>query len=147
MCQCHGLALLGGSVDVVFPSVVLVFTLSYQSLSTAHVVTEHVFCMYEVPWFCSSVLGITTYQSVLLYEMVYIILYINFYFVLKAPHIMGSLVWHLSFCSQSQYQCGAILPADVCVAVVRRLYIWYYPVVSRVSWCFLLCNAFLFYVR
>jgi hypothetical protein len=31
--------------------------------------------------------------------------------------ITGSLVWHLSFCSRSQYQCGAILPADVCVDV------------------------------
>jgi hypothetical protein len=35
--------------------------------------------------------------------------------------ITGSLVWHLSFCSRSQYQCGAILPADVCVDVVHRL--------------------------
>jgi len=60
---------------------------------------------------------------------------------------MRSLVWHLSFCSQSQYQCGAILLADVSIDVVRRLYIWYYPVVSRVSWCFLLYNAFLFFVR
>ena len=33
---------------------------------------------------------------------------------------------------RSQYQCGAILPADVCVEVVRRLYVWYYPVVCRV---------------
>ena len=33
----------------------------------------------------------------------------------------GSLVWHLSFCSRSQYQCGAILTADVCVDVVHRL--------------------------
>jgi hypothetical protein len=56
VCQCHGLALLGGSVDVVFPSVVLMFTLSCLSLSTADVVTEQVFFMYEVPWFCSSVL-------------------------------------------------------------------------------------------
>ena len=85
MCQCHGLALLGGTVYVVFRRVVLVFTLSYQSLSTADVVTEQVFYMYEMPWFCLSVLGITTYQSVLLCEMVYIVLYINFYFVLKAP--------------------------------------------------------------
>ena len=39
-----------------------------------------------------------------------------------------------SCCSQSsyQYQCGAILSADVCVDAVHRLYIWYYPVVSRV---------------
>jgi hypothetical protein len=59
-CQCNGLALLGGYVDVMFPSVVLVFTLSYHSLSTATDVTEQVFCMYEVPCFCSSVLGITT---------------------------------------------------------------------------------------
>jgi len=54
------------------------FTLSYHSLSTADVVTEQVFCMYEVPWFCLSVLGITTYQYILLCEMVYIVLYINF---------------------------------------------------------------------
>jgi hypothetical protein len=60
MCQCHGLALLGVSVDVMFPSVVLTFTLSYHSLSTADVVTEQVLCTDEVPWFCSSVLGITT---------------------------------------------------------------------------------------
>jgi len=79
MCQCHGLALLGGSVDVMFPSVVLMFTLSYHSLSTADV-TEQVYFIYEGPWFCSSVLGITTYQNVLLCEMVYIVLYINFYF-------------------------------------------------------------------
>jgi len=77
-CQCHGLALLEGSVDVMFPSVVLMFTVSYHSLSTADVVTEQVYFMYEVPWFCSSVLGVTTYQSVLLCEMVYIVLYINF---------------------------------------------------------------------
>ena len=61
-----------------FLSVVLMFTLSYHSLSTADVVTEQVYFMYEVPWFCSSVLGVTTYQSVLLCEMVYIVLYINF---------------------------------------------------------------------
>jgi len=77
-CQCHGLALLGVSVDVMFASVVLMFTVSYHSLSTADVVTEQVYFMYEVPWFCSSVLGVTTYQSVLLCEMVYIVLYINF---------------------------------------------------------------------
>ena len=45
-CQCHGLALLGASVDVVFSSVVLMFTLSYHSLSTTDA-TEQVFCMYE----------------------------------------------------------------------------------------------------
>jgi hypothetical protein len=39
--------------------------------------------MYEVPWFYSSVLGITTYQGILLSEMVYFILYVNFYFVLE----------------------------------------------------------------
>ena len=39
-----------------------------------------------------------------------------------------------SFCSRSsyQYQCGAILPADVCVDAVHRLYVWYYTVVCRV---------------
>jgi hypothetical protein len=77
------LALLAVSVDVMFPSVVLMFTLSYHSLSTADVVTEQVFFMYEVPWFCSSVLGITSYQGILLREMVYIKLYANFYFVLE----------------------------------------------------------------
>jgi len=66
-----------------FLSVVLMFTLSYHSLSTADVVTEQVYFMYEVPWFYSSFLGITTYQNVLLCEMVYIVLYINFYFVLQ----------------------------------------------------------------
>ena len=91
MCQSHGLALLGVSVDVIlgvsvdvmFPSVVLMFIVSYHSLSTADVVTEQVFCMYEVPWFCSSVLGVTTYQNVLLCEMVYILLNINICFVLQ----------------------------------------------------------------
>ena len=39
MCQCHGLALLGGCAYVMFLSVVLMFTLSYHSLSTADVVT------------------------------------------------------------------------------------------------------------
>ena len=34
---------------------------------------------------------------------------------------MGSLVWHLSLCSQSQYQWGGILPVDVCVDVVHCL--------------------------
>jgi len=82
-CQCHGLAFLGVSVDVMFPSVVLMFTVSYHSLSTTDVVTEQVYFMYEVPWFCSSVLCITTYQGVLLCEMLYFILYINFYFVLQ----------------------------------------------------------------
>ena len=85
ICQCHRLAPLGGSVDVIFPNVVLMFTLSYHSLSTADVVTEQVFYMYEMPWFCLSVLGVITYQYILLCEMVYFILYINFYFVLKAP--------------------------------------------------------------
>jgi hypothetical protein len=57
------------------------FTLSYRSLSTTDV-AEQVFFMYEVPWFCSSVLGIFTYQGILLREM-YIKLYVNFYFVLE----------------------------------------------------------------
>jgi len=83
MCWCHGLALLGGSVDVVFSNVLLMFTLNYHSLSTADVLTEQVFCMCEVPWFWSSVLGITTYQIILLCEMLDFILYINFYFVLE----------------------------------------------------------------
>ena len=39
-----------------FPLWCSCYTLSYHSLSTADVVTEQVFCMYEVPWFCSSVL-------------------------------------------------------------------------------------------
>jgi hypothetical protein len=39
---------------------------------------------------------------------------------LRGGSITGSLVWHLSFCSQSQYQYGAILPADMCVDVVHR---------------------------
>jgi hypothetical protein len=69
-----------------FLSVVLMFTVSYHSLSTADVVTEQVYFMYEVPWFCSSVLGITTYQNVLLCELVYIVLYINFYFC-SAMHL------------------------------------------------------------
>jgi len=34
---------------------------------------------------------------------------------------MDSLVWHLSLCSQSQYQLGAILPVDVYVDVVHWL--------------------------
>jgi len=38
--------------------------------------------------------------------------------------ITGSLVWHLSLCSQSQYQWGAILPVDVCVDVVHWLSLW-----------------------
>jgi hypothetical protein len=38
--------------------------------------------------------------------------------------ITGSLVWPLSL--------GAILSTDVCVEVVHRLYVWYYPVVCRV---------------
>jgi hypothetical protein len=80
------LALLGGFVDVMFLSVVLMFTVSYHSLSTADVVTEQVYFMYEVPWFYSSFLGITTYQNVLLCEMVYIVLYINFYFC-SAMHL------------------------------------------------------------
>ena len=83
MCQYHRLALLGASVDVVFPSVVLMFTLNYHSLSTADVVTDQVFCMCELPWFCPSVLGITTYEGILLCEMLYFILCINFYFVLE----------------------------------------------------------------
>jgi hypothetical protein len=37
-----------------------------------------------------------------------------------------------SFCSRSHFQCGAIVPADVCVDTVRRLYVWYYPVFSMV---------------
>jgi hypothetical protein len=47
MYQCHGLALVGVSVDVMFPSVVLMFTLSYHPLSTADVVTEQVFFMFR----------------------------------------------------------------------------------------------------
>jgi len=58
------------------------FTLSYHSLSTTDV-TAQIFCMCELPWFCSSVLGITTYQGILLCEMLYFVLYINFYFVLE----------------------------------------------------------------
>ena len=89
--------------------------------------------------------------------------------------ITDSLVWHLSFCSRSQYQCGPIIPADVCVDVVRglsvgrnqdcvpacciilryKLHYLYRGMVlssglqgpSRVSGCFLLCNAFPFFVR
>ena len=61
------------------------FAVLLHSLSTADV-TEQAFCMYEVPWFCPSVLcvqGFTTYQGILLCEMLYFVLYINFYFVLE----------------------------------------------------------------
>ena len=38
-----------------------------------------------------------------------------------------------SFRFRSQYQCGAILPADVCVDAVHRLYVWYYRIYIHIS--------------
>ena len=46
--------------------------------------------------------------------------------------ITGSLVWHLSLSSRSQYQWGAVLPVDfVCGRGALVVYVWYCPVVYR----------------
>jgi len=94
------------------------YTLSYHSLNTADVVTEQVFCMYGVPWFCLSVLCITTYQTALLCEMVYIVLYINLNFVLEVtPKKNTAQYYKTDVCGNCDIQSSAVQYISLYISV------------------------------